>query len=508
MSGIKITELPASTTPLSGSEIVPLVQGGVTKRATVTQIGTVTATGATTPRTLPDRFADTISVKDFGAVGDGVTDDTAAINAWLTYIVANDKIGSVPAGVYRFTSALSGGVGSNWGIVGAGSAAVTFLYDGNNTTNDLWTVGNGSTEIINVCLSGFTVRSNTTMTSGVGLRLRLLCRSSLSDVVIDGQDGNGKLWYGIRFDCVDMVTYSGFQCRAQKDGLQVNGTVGTGPKAGLFVSGYKIASCDVGVRIGGAFGGVYFGEGDIIANADGVVIDTTIAAEANREVFFSPLVSIDTCGRCGVKIDQALSSQLWVNFPSKMWIASTASHGIWIKNAAGAKINIDAYIYNTTGDGIRLDDTTTFVSVNSFFNGINSAGTYAVNPTVATSLLSLGTECRFENVGSIFNFASNRAVNNLPLPLSVQYGRAVLWDTFSATLDGSGNGLIAHGKGGDYYKKIIAVFVSAKETGNAWYPLTQVYVDGTNIGITGGASFASRPCNVMCLIGDQNNVGW
>ena len=56
-------------------------------------------TGAVT-RTAQSKMRDVVSVKDFGAVGDGVTDDTLAIQTAVTYCIQNGKALFVPAGTY------------------------------------------------------------------------------------------------------------------------------------------------------------------------------------------------------------------------------------------------------------------------------------------------------------------------------------------------------------------------------------------------------------------------
>lgn len=96
MAGTKISNLPAATTPLNGTEIVPVVQSDVTSRTTIAQINTVVANGTTTPRVLSDRFADAISIKDFNAVGDGLTNNRGAFET-ADALSANIQ---VPEGTY------------------------------------------------------------------------------------------------------------------------------------------------------------------------------------------------------------------------------------------------------------------------------------------------------------------------------------------------------------------------------------------------------------------------
>lgn len=62
----------------------------------------VRAEGSTEYRTLEERFGDIINVKDFGAKGDGVTDDTEAIQKALNYAVSLKKSTVVfPPAIYR-----------------------------------------------------------------------------------------------------------------------------------------------------------------------------------------------------------------------------------------------------------------------------------------------------------------------------------------------------------------------------------------------------------------------
>ena len=71
------------------------------------------ATGSTTNRPINQKFAEILSVQDFGAVGDGTTDNTAAFTALSTYINSNYVIYTAapvgiyfPQGTYKYSSGL------------------------------------------------------------------------------------------------------------------------------------------------------------------------------------------------------------------------------------------------------------------------------------------------------------------------------------------------------------------------------------------------------------------
>ena len=55
-------------------------------------------------RSAQDKMRDAISAKDFGAVGDGVTNDTVALKAFFDACIATGQSGHIPAGSYLVTA--------------------------------------------------------------------------------------------------------------------------------------------------------------------------------------------------------------------------------------------------------------------------------------------------------------------------------------------------------------------------------------------------------------------
>lgn len=101
--------------------------------AAVYQAGS--GTSGTVNRTALAKFTDIVSVKDFGAVGDGVTDDTAAFNAATMATTAhtgNDDLAMrrlifVPAGDYKITGSVYVRKGQH--LMGAGEGATRIKLD-------------------------------------------------------------------------------------------------------------------------------------------------------------------------------------------------------------------------------------------------------------------------------------------------------------------------------------------------------------------------------------------
>lgn len=115
----------------TGLNSMPVGQTTPAAGAFTNLAGNVTATGSTTSRSLAARFAQVVNVKDFGAVGNGVTDDTAAINLALAALTNNSCI-FFPAGQYNHTG-LGFPTGKTNILVKGDNAKLYLTVNANNT---------------------------------------------------------------------------------------------------------------------------------------------------------------------------------------------------------------------------------------------------------------------------------------------------------------------------------------------------------------------------------------
>jgi len=156
--------------------------------------GAVTATGSTTSRTLANRFGDPANVKDFGAVGNGVTNDTAAIQAAINYMntTYSGGIVFVPAGNYYVPGGLTlkGGVE----LVGEGRGSTTIQAQAVDVTVITFDATSNYAALRNLFISGYQNAAATTNAVSVANNVAVIMKDcniwgGASAVYTEGIDG-------------------------------------------------------------------------------------------------------------------------------------------------------------------------------------------------------------------------------------------------------------------------------------------------------------------------------
>jgi len=153
-------------------------------------------TGAVTT-TVQAKLQQTVSVKDFGAVGDGSTDDTAAIQAALNSGAAT-IVFPPTSNYYNITSGLL--VKSNTTIFGYGA---TLKTTSSSVFNMLWAEGTTSAYISNVNIFGLTVIGNgaSTNVNGNGIGGTYCNNLTVRDCNVQNVWGQGIFLGGGGINC-------------------------------------------------------------------------------------------------------------------------------------------------------------------------------------------------------------------------------------------------------------------------------------------------------------------
>lgn len=177
-------DLANSTVALAGSSLV----------------GFRASSASSTARTVLDKLRDSVSVKDFGAVGDGVADDTAAINAAL---LASPAV-FLPTGTYKTTAPIT--LNDSNILVGAGITSIIKNTTGSSVIRSVTPTG---ARIYHVGGGNFKIEGNTSgaAAGSIGLDMQNVTYASWTDVWINYVEtairhGNGyPSYYNDYFTC-------------------------------------------------------------------------------------------------------------------------------------------------------------------------------------------------------------------------------------------------------------------------------------------------------------------
>jgi len=260
-----------------------------------TLVGNIQPGTGAVARTVNAKLREMVSVKDFGAVGNGVTDDTAAIQAAITATSAGIIL--IPEGTYKVSSTISW-TKNNIYVEGEGQGATYILFT--NATADVFRIGDGTANPGDTGISNLSITSSVVKTNGAAVKVQNGHNVRLSYIRLVE-----NMFYGFYFEAgAEQFLYylSDFEINSGTIGISI-GLTGSMWVQDLWIERGVVASTNIGIDIVNA-SGLFISNIDVIAATDIGIRVRPQAGKAARGLAFNNVLA-DTCVNYGWAINPA-----------------------------------------------------------------------------------------------------------------------------------------------------------------------------------------------------------
>jgi len=346
-------------------------------------------TGATN-RAINLKLAEIVSVKDFGAVGDGTTDDTTAIQAALN--TGNSVY--FPKGTYVISSALT--PVSNQRIYGSGQQ--NSIIKQTSASANAFTLSS----LTWVYIEQLSITCSATSTAN-GIYVTGGGNCFITDVYVS------SFFHGFQFQSAGSLQVS--RCYSTTNlshGFYLN-TNGSTPTVGVWIRDcYSTANTGDGICITGLVTGIYLDTLELSLNsANG--IEFIVDSSGSPSDFLCTKVVCDTNSQSGCIINSGVNQCYFNN----CWFSNRGTGYNFYSLGTEIQIN-GGFFYNCNKNGIDLLGPYNSVIGASIHNaGVNTANTYdgiyanAASPTISGCSIYSGNSGASDKTRYAINLGSS-----------------------------------------------------------------------------------------------------
>jgi hypothetical protein len=369
IDGSQIVDNSIANDKLAGSITSDKLAGSITSD----KLANVTSTGSTTARSISDRFSDVVNVLDFGAVGNGVADDTAAIQAAIDAVSATGG-GAVlfQNGTYKVTSNIL--IDNDYvGIVGS-SQGVTIISDFDGNVIDVGGSAGAKTKGNFIERVTFTETNYSRTVGNPFLKLEQAESVTICDVSFD--EVTSPVYQAETLN----VQYKNVHIKAHKGtALEWQNAVDTWVDT-LHIIGDSVdpatfvTSTEIGIDISNGCSGMYWSGVEIVRQYLGIKFHNRGTSGKTPEWLNAVNVIVDNCKHIGIDIQdlhQGTFTNYWVGYTGYIDSVGGVDDEIGIKITSGAHtvatsqpstqhLKFDnGIIFNSGREGVSIQDSST-----------------------------------------------------------------------------------------------------------------------------------------------------